>query len=328
MKPLIGVHHVTAITSDAKRIYEFYTYVLGMRLVKKTINQDDINTYHLYLADDVGSPGTVMTFFDFKHIQAAQKGSDAFTKTSFRVPSDAALLYYKKRFEKYDIEHGDITTLFGKQVLFFNDFDKQEYFLISDTLDAGVGSGISWKKGPVPNEFAITGLGPVYTRSSDLQTLSNVLTNLLTFKKVDQAADLHLFETGDGGNGASIIVEHITNYSPSRQGYGGIHHVAFRVVDKHHLAQWRDHYNTHNIRHSNLIDRFYFRSLYARLYPGLLFELATDGPGFIDEVEHYDILGETLSLPQAFEQHRALIETTLEGFDTVRSTKDFPKEYL
>src|SRR5690554_4875387 len=138
---LKGVHHITAITSSAEKIYDFFTYTLGMRLVKKTVNQDDIQTYHLFFTDDIGSPGTDMTFFDFPGIPKGIHGTNEIYKTSFRVPSDEALEYWVKRFDRLEVKHIGIKEQFGKKTLSFVDFDDIQYQLISDELDKGVQSG-------------------------------------------------------------------------------------------------------------------------------------------------------------------------------------------
>lgn len=138
MNHLKGLHHVTAITSSAEKNYAFFTNILGMRLVKKTVNQDDIQTYHLFFADDKGSAGTDMTFFDFPNIPKGTHGTNEIYKTSFRVPTDASLEYWVKRFDKYDVKHEGITELFGKKVLSFVDFDDQQYMLVSDEFNEGV----------------------------------------------------------------------------------------------------------------------------------------------------------------------------------------------
>lgn len=159
MNGIKGVHHVTAITSSAEKNYEFFTYILGMRLVKKTVNQDDIKTYHLFFADDEGNPGTDMTFFDFPGIPKGSHGTNEISKTSFRVPSDEALLYWVKRFDHYDISHKGIQERFGKKVLPFTDFDDQTYELVSDEGVAGVPSGIPWQKGRCRTNMASQGSG-------------------------------------------------------------------------------------------------------------------------------------------------------------------------
>ena len=183
MNQLKGMHHVTAITSSAEKNYEFFTYVLGMRLVKKTVNQDDIQTYHLFFADDKGSAGTDMTFFDFPGIPKGIHGTNEISKTSFRVPSDAALDYWAKRFDRLEVKHTGIKEQFGKKTLSFVDFDDQQYQLISDEFNKGVESGTPWQKGPIPLEYAITGLGPVFVRIADFDYFKEMLEKVLLFKE-------------------------------------------------------------------------------------------------------------------------------------------------
>ena len=328
MKQLNGIHHVTAITSSAEKIYHFFTYILGLRLVKKTINQDDIQTYHLFFADDMGSAGTDMTFFDFPGMTKAIKGTDEIGKTSFRVPNDRALAYFKKRFETYHVKHENITTLFGIQTLAFEDFDGQEYVLFSDENDQGVKPGIPWQKGPIPLAFAITGLGPIFFRVSDEKRMHQVLVNAMGFEYINREDQLVLYQTGPKGNGASVIVDVTKGLKPARQGYGGVHHVAFRVNQKEDLMEWIHHLNQLRAPHSGYVDRFYFESLYTRLYPGILFEFATEGPGFIDDEEDYETLGEKLAIPPKFRNHRSEIEQLVRHIDTIRSNKTIEKEDL
>ena len=210
MNGLKGIHHVTAITSSAEKNYEFFTYTLGMRLVKKTVNQDDIQTYHLFFADDKGNAGTDMTFFDFPGIRKGTHGTDEIYKSSFRVPSDAALDYWVKRFDRLAVKHSGIRELFGKKVLGFVDFDDQHYQLISDEHNQGVASGTPWQNGPIPLEYAITGLGPIFVRVSNFDNFKEVMEKVLLFKEIAKEGSQHLFEVGEGGNGAGVIVEHNT----------------------------------------------------------------------------------------------------------------------
>ena len=326
MNHIKGIHHVTAITSSAEKNYEFFTYVLGMRLVKKTVNQDDIQTYHLFFADDKGSAGTDMTFFDFPGIPKGVHGTDEIFKTGFRVPTDAALDYWVKRFDRLNIMHSGIQTLFGKQTLSFVDFDDQQYMLISDEKNEGIASGTPWQKGPIPLEFAITGLGPVHIRVSRFDYFKEVLEKVMVMREIAQEGDLHLFEVGEGGNGASVIVEENTTLRPGRQGFGTVHHAAFRVEDRAVLHEWIERMDNFGFGTSGYVDRFFFESLYARVAPGILFEWATDGPGFMGD-EPYETVGEKLSLPPFLEAKRDYIESIVRPIDTVRSNKTFEKEY-
>ncbi len=326
MNQLKGVHHVTAITSSAEKIYEFFTYVLGMRLVKKTVNQDDIQTYHLFFADDLGNPGTDMTFFDFQGIGKAKKGTNEISRTGFRVTSDEALTYWAKRFDHYKVKYEPIKTFLGRKVLYFEDFDAQSYALFSDEGIPGVEAGVPWEKGPVPNEYAITGLGPIFLRVDRLASMDKVLTEQMMMRKVLTDGAFTLYEMGEGGNGASVIVEENTDMSHALQGYGSVHHVAFRVDDKKALDQWTARLNDIGVPNSGFVERFYFKSLYARLYRSILFEFATEGPGFMTDEETYETLGETLALPPKLKDHRAYIESVVRPIDTVRSSKTFKKE--
>ena len=322
---LKGVHHVTAITSSAEKNYEFFTYVLGMRLVKKTVNQDDIRTYHLFFADDKGNPGTDMTFFDFPGIPKGRHGTNEIYKTSFRVPSDAALDYWVARFDRLDVKHTGIQTQFGKKTLSFVDFDDQQYQLISDENNEGVAAGIPWQDGPIPLEYAITGLGPIFVRIASFDHFNQMLQKVLGFKAIAEEDGLHLFEVGEGGNGARVIVEHNSVMPPAYQGFGTVHHAAFRVEDRKELDAWEDRMKEFRLPTSGFVDRFFFGSLYTRVAPQILFELATDGPGFMGD-EPYETLGEKLSLPPFLEAKREQIESMVRPIDTVRSTKHFEKE--
>lgn len=324
MSQLKGIHHVTAITSNAEKNYDFFTNVLGMRLVKKTVNQDDIQTYHLFFADDRGNAGTDMTFFDFPGIPKGLHGANEIAKTSFRVPTDASLDYWLKRFDRLEVKHEGISEQFGKKTLSFVDFDDQHYQLISDEANKGVKSGTPWQKGPIPLEHAITGLGPVFIRIDKFDSFKWVLEKVFLFEETAQEGSFHLFEMGEGGNGGSVIVEENALLPQSRQGYGTVHHVAFRVSDRAELDEWIKRLNSLGMPSSGYVDRFFFESLYTRVTPYILFELATDGPGFMGD-EPYETLGEKLSLPPFLESKREQIEKVVRPIDTVRSTKEFVK---
>ncbi|MCK1997600.1 ring-cleaving dioxygenase [Psychrobacillus psychrodurans] len=325
MNHLKGLHHVTAITSSAEENYKFFTNVLGMRLVKKTVNQDDIQTYHLFFADDVGGAGTDMTFFDFPNIQKGTHGTNEIYRTGFRVPTDEALDYWVKRFDRLDVKHTGIQEQFGTKVLSFVDFDEQQYQLVSDENNKGVAAGTPWQKGPIPLEYAITGLGPITIRIAEFDYMKEVLEKVLLFKEIGQEEAFHLFEVGEGGNGAQVIVEKNIILPPGRQGFGTVHHAAFRVEDRAVLDEWTNRMESFGFQTSGFVDRFFFQSLYSRVANGILFEFATDGPGFMGD-EPYETLGEKLSLPPFLEPKREQIEGLVRPIDTVRSTIEFIKE--
>ncbi|WP_239256232.1 ring-cleaving dioxygenase [Listeria ilorinensis] len=318
MKELKGIHHVTAMTSSAEKNYQFFTEILGMRLVKKTVNQDDIHTYHLFFADDKGSAGTDMTFFDFPNLPKGRRGTDSISRTSFRVPSDAALEYWHQRFEQLGVTHGEIETIFERKILTFEDFDEQRLMLISDENNQGVQAGTPWKNGPVPEKYAIYGLGPVFLTVPKLENMDAVLKAVLGFRYVKEEQGLHLYEVGEGGNGASLIVEERTDLPHAMQGYGEVHHVAFRVEDHEELMKWIERMDTFEAPNSGFVNRYYFESLYVPVSRQILFEFATDGPGFMGD-EPYETLGEKLSLPPFLEPKRVEIEKMVRPLDTKRS---------
>ncbi|NEY21268.1 ring-cleaving dioxygenase [Bacillus ginsengihumi] len=326
MDELKGIHHVTAITSSAEKIYDFFTYILGMRLIKKSVNQDDIQTYHLFFADDVGNAGTDMTFFDFPGIPKGVHGTNEISKTSFRVPSDAALYYWVSRFDRFEVKHSGIKEQFGKKTLSFVDFDDQQYQLISDEHNKGVASGTPWQKGPIPLEYAITGLGPIFVRTAHFDYFKEMMEKVLLFKEIDHEGSFHLFEVGEGGNGAQVIVESNVILPQACQGFGTVHHAAFRVEDRSVLEEWIKRMEAFQFRTSGYVNRYFFESLYVNVAPQILFEFATDGPGFMGD-EPYETLGEKLSLPPFLEPKREQIEQLVRPIDTVRSTKEFVKEY-
>lgn len=321
---LKGIHHVSAITANAKENYYFYTEVLGMRLVKKSINQDDTSVYHLFYADEVGNPGTDLTFFEIPHAGTTYHGSGSISGTSLRVPNDAALTFWQDRFNELKVDHDGISKQGERNVIQFRDPEGQRLTLISDETNTGVQGGKVWERSSVPEDKGIVGLGPVkLTVQNPVSTIA-VLTEVLTFKEVGSypspvngQEDILVFSTGEGGTGAEVHLEVRNDLTRERPGRGSVHHVSFRVDNQEELEQWRDRLTEYRLPNSGLVERFYFKALYFREPNGILFELSTDGPGFAtdEEVEH---LGETLSLPPFFENQREEIEAKLKPLDTKR----------
>ncbi|WP_077324322.1 ring-cleaving dioxygenase [Virgibacillus siamensis] len=319
---LRGIHHVSAITANAKNNYRFYTEVLGLRLVKKTINQDDPSVYHLFYADEQGNPGTDFTFFEIPNAGHTYAGNSSISTTALRVPDDQSLEYWIDRLDSYNVDHDGITEQYGRKLISFRDPEDQRLALVSDEKNNGVAGGTPWDKSPVPNEKGIVGLGPVTLTVKDPEPTFNVLTDLLTFKQTGSYSstegnqeDVLVFETGEGGTGAEVHLKIQPDLPRERPGRGSVHHVAFRVDNEEELAVWRDRVKEARIPNSGLVDRFYFKSLYFREPNGILFELATDGPGFTTD-EDPDHLGETLALPPFFENQRDEIEAKLKPLDT------------
>lgn len=312
---LRGIHHVSAITANARKNVDFYAGKLGMRLVKKTVNQDDPSMYHLFYADEIGRPGTDLTFFEIEGAGHTYPGNNSISLTSLRVANDEALTYWKDRFEKLNISHGDIAESFGRRILTFQDHEDQRLMLVSDQNNQGVTAGKPWDKSPVPVQFGITGLGPVKWTVPALSPTERVLTEVLGFRKIGHYSNnVHVFETGEGGTGAEVHVEERPELHKERPGRGSVHHVAFRVKDQEELEAWHRKIREEGLVNSGLKNRYYFQSLYFREPNGILIELATDGPGFaMDEDKEH--LGEELALPPFLEKQRPEIEQNLKPIE-------------
>ncbi|WP_088810482.1 MULTISPECIES: ring-cleaving dioxygenase [unclassified Listeria] len=315
---LLGLHHISIFTENARRNFDFYTKVLGMRLVKKTVNQDDPYTYHLYYADEIGNPGTTVTFFEVPNMAKNRLGRNQISAMSLRVPNDAALEYWHKRLDEFQIFHSTGETQFGRRIIRLKDVDGLTIHLVSDEGNSGTPAGHPWKDGPVPIEYAISGLGPVRISVLKKEKTDAVLTKLLGFKHAGAYEEneklLTVYQTGAGGTGAEVHLEARTDLEQHNLGAGGVHHLAFRVKDDAEMLAWVERIADSGYPNSGFIDRFYFHSLYFRESNGILFELATDGPGFNTnfEVEH----GTYVELPPKFESRREEIEAHLTPLDT------------
>ena len=315
---LHGLHHVTAVTGNAVGNLDFYTRVLGLRLVKKTVNQDDTSAYHLFYSDTKGTPGLDMTFFDWPRTGPDQRGSDAIVNTHFRVNGRAALDYWAGRLQANGVPAEDLDTVNGRDVLRFEDPEGQRLTLVDD---GGAPTEIEvWPGAPgveVPAEFAIRGFFAVALSVPRLDRVEPILTRVLNFTESwrgpnpDNAAEeLIVYGMDGGGPGKEVHLVVQPDAPRAWLGRGGVHHVAFRLRDDAEQAAWSTALLQAGVRHSGIIDRFWFKSLYFRISNGILFELATDGPGFaVDEDPAH--LGEMLVLPPFLESRRERIEAGL-----------------
>jgi glyoxalase family protein len=307
---LTGIHHLTAVSADAPGNMAFYTGPLGMRLVKKTVNQDDVSAYHLFYADGKASPGSDLTFFDWP-AAPEKRGSHSIIRTGLRVTGEPTLRWWKDRLSTAGVRLGDIITRDGRRMLEFEDPEGQRLALIDD---GGQGDANPWEKSPVPAEHQIRGLGPITMSVPELGMTDMLLTSVTNMRRVrdydNAGVPVHVYEMGAGGPAAELHVAVEPDLPAARQGAGGAHHVAFRTPDETQYDAWAERLNKLRVRNSGKIDRFYFRSLYFREPSGVLFEIATDGPGFAaDEPE--DKLGEKLALPPFLEGRRKEIEADL-----------------
>ena len=309
-----GLHHLTAVTTDAQKNVAFYTGVLGMRLVKKTVNQDDVSAYHLFYGDELGRAGTEITFFDWPQLRVAKNhpGAGEVSTTELRVLDRTALEWWADHLAEAGVEHAGISDHADRAHLDFEDPEGQRLRLSEDRGE-GTAAGVPWNASPVPREFGIRGLASVDLTVRELEPTAWVLTEVLGFRPSDERADeggrTATFEVGPGGPGAMVRVVERAGTS-ARLGRGGVHHVAFRTPDDEEHALWRERIRTMGLGVTPQIDRFYFRSIYFREPGGVLFEIATDGPGFATD-EDAAHLGERLSLPPFLEDRREEIEARL-----------------
>jgi glyoxalase family protein len=311
---LTGIHHLTAISAKPRDNLSFYRDLLGMRLVKKTVNQDDVSAYHLFYADGKGSPGTDVTFFDFP-AAPERRGTNSIARTALRVKGEASLGFWRERLTQARGTVGDIEEIDGRLTLPFEDGEGQRLALIDD---GGAGSSSPWERSAVPAEHQIRGLGPITLNVQDLGRTAMVLTEVMNMRRMRDYAsadgDVHVFAMGEGGPAAELHVIEGKDLPAARQGAGGVHHVAFRTPDETQYHAWTARLNERRVHNSGEIDRFYFRSLYFREPNGILFEIATDGPGFASD-EPLESLGEKLALPPFLEPRRAMIEAGLKPIE-------------
>lgn len=314
---LTGIHHLTAVSADIQGNYRFYTNVLGMRLVKRTVNQDDVSAYHLFYSDAVGTPGHDLTFFDWP-VQPEQRGINSVIRTFLRVNRDS-LSYWKNRLAEHDVSHGEIMELDGRLTLEFEDHEGQRLAFVDD---GGAGDlSTPWDKSPVPEEHQIRGLGPIVLSVPGLHPTQVVLENVLMMREVRQYdhpefpdQPFHVFEMHGGGAHAEIHLVAQPNLPMARQGAGSVHHLALRTPTDEEYEGWHKRLNDVALPNSGKVNRFYFKSLYFREPNGILFEIATDEPGF-DVDEPMETLGESLALPPFLEPRRAEIEANLKPIE-------------
>lgn len=313
---LKGIHHLTAITAQAKRNVAFYTKTMGMRLIKKTVNQDDTSAYHLFYGDGIASPGADLTFFDWPTTPEC-RGTHSVNRTGLRVKSEADLDWWKQHLAAAGVASGNIKERAGHVSLDFEDFEGQRFRLVADPNSA---PAHPWDRSPIPAEHQIIGLGPITMSVPNLSRTAPVLEKVMNMREVrtyparEKNGAIHVFEMGDGGAAAELHVEVNPDLPVARQGAGAVHHVAFRTPNKEEFDEWVKRVGTFGVPSSGEVERYYFTSLYFREPNGILFEIATDGPGFTAD-EPLETLGERLSLPPFLEGQRGQIEAGLKPLE-------------
>ena len=319
-----GIHHVTAITGDAAGNVAFYTRVLGLRLVKKTVNQDDVSAYHLFYGDTVGHPGTEVTFFHWPAAQKNGPGHGTVARVALAVPGEDALVWWGKRLAELGVVHEAPEEVAGQRRLLFTDPEGQRLELLA----AGSGARpelVPWAGSDVPPEMAIRGIAAITLEVAATGPTLSLLTGLLGFRRVtayaDRGAAVTLLECGPGGTGTQVRLAVPRLARRGAPGVGGVHHVAFRTAADDTQQLWHRRLLQTGLPVSGIIDRYYFRSVYFREPGGVLCEIATDGPGFATD-EPAERLGEGLALPPFLEPRRAEIEAGLPPLDTRAGAAD------
>jgi glyoxalase family protein len=302
-----GIHHVTAIAKAAQRNLDFYTKTLGMRLVKRTVNFDDPGAYHLYYGDEPGQPGTILTFFPWAHVAPGRLGVGETQETLLRVP-ESAIGYWAHRFVEASVAHESPVKRFGETVLTFRDPDGMRLALVGIP---GIEAELAWTGGDVPAEVAIRGFHGVSLLLGDAGPTGRILTNVLGFAETAREGSVTRFKAEGTALGGIVDIQAAGDFLPARMGAGSVHHIAFRAADDAAQAAMVEKLaKEHGIVTTEQRDRNYFRSVYFREPGGILFEIATDEPGFaIDEPAAE--LGRSLKLPPFLEGHRKQIEAAL-----------------
>lgn len=311
---IAGIHHVTAVTGAAGQNVRFYTEVLGLRLVKKTVNQDDVSAYHLFYGDAVGTPGTELTFFDWPQSPAARPGATTIAPIALSVADEHGLNWWSDRFRSLGVRSGPAKEEDGHLRLPFLDPEGQRLELVAD------GSAIEtvgWEQSTVPEAVSIRGFNDVTVTSAQPEMTLRMLAEVMGFEITserelpDGGGQITVFGTGRGGAGSRVRVVSPGGVEVGAVGIGGVHHVAFRAADDDEQGRWRTHLLAAGLRVTPVIDRYYFHSIYFREPGGALFEIATDGPGFTADEDEAQ-LGTHLALPPFLEPERARIEAGLQ----------------
>ncbi|MFB7304966.1 ring-cleaving dioxygenase [Heyndrickxia sporothermodurans] len=312
MYTISGHHHISMITKDAKQNNHFYRDVLGLRRVKMTVNQDDPSMYHLFYGDKTGSAGTELSFFEMPFVGRTYRGTNAITKIGLLVPSEESLTYWKARFEEYGVQHGEISEYANRVALQFEDSEGLRMVLLVSNGEK-VEHWESWERSNVPVEHQIQGMGSVEITVKRLDKLARTLTEMFRFTEIARTEDEAIFQSVQGEVFGEIVVKYLDGPA-EKPGRGSIHHLAIRAKDDVELAYWDEQIRARGFHSSGVVDRYYFKSLYFRESNGILFEIATDGPGFTIDGD-IKTLGDKLDLPPFLEDRRTEIEENLKPIE-------------
>ena len=313
MYKIPGHHHISMITKNASENNHFYRKILGLRRAKVTVNQDDPSMYHLFFGDRTGSPGTELSFFEIPMVGRTHRGTNAITRIGLLVPTVDSLLYWQQRLEDFGVQTSHFTKFANHTSILFEDPEGLRLALIVSN-GAKVDHWETWEKSEVPEEHQIQGMGAVEITVRRLDKLANTLTEIFGYVEVSRTEEEAIFQSVEGELFGEIVVKYLDGES-ERPGRGSIHHLAIRVKNDEELEYWDQQVRARGFHSSGIVDRFYFKSLYFRESNGILFEIATDGPGFTADGDNIETLGEKLVLPPFLENRRAEIEAILKPIE-------------
>lgn len=303
---ILGLHHITAIAGNAKRNHEFYTKVIGLRMVKKTVNFDDPGTYHFYFGNEKGTPGTILTFFPWEGIAQGRTGTGMATDIGYSIP-EGSLAFWAERFKEFNVKHSEPAERFGEQYLPFHDPDGLNIDLIVPNSED---IRKPWETEEIKAEVATKGFHSVTLTLKNMKATAEILTDILGYRLLAQEGNRYRFITDAVDHAAIVDILELPGTAVGYNAAGTNHHIAFRVKDDEVLMQYREKIAAKGLSITPKIDRDYFFSLYFREPGGVLFELATDNPGFTRD-EPLDELGTHLKLPKQYEPMRTEIEKVL-----------------
>ncbi|MGD2153707.1 MAG: ring-cleaving dioxygenase [Gemmatimonadales bacterium] len=312
---LTGIHHVTAITGDPQRTLDFYSEVLGLRLVKRTVNFDDPGTYHFYFGNERGEPGTLLTFFPWLGARRGRIGTGQVTATALSIP-ETAIAYWTARLAALGVDVRDPEDRFEETFIAINDPDGLAIELVGRPDDD---DRAPWPSSPVEPRYAIRGCDSVTVSGRRCEPMQELLDEL-GFRLVGESGDRLRYVIGDGRSGTRLDLLCESDPTPGLVAVGTVHHVAWRTPDAEGQAAWRRRLATLGLDVTRILDRGYFRSIYFREPGGVLFEIATDGPGFLID-ETADELGLHLKLPGWLEPRRSEVERVLPEIELARARK-------
>ncbi len=304
-----GHHHISMLAKSALKTNHFYQNVLGLRRVKKTVNQDNPSMYHLFYGDLTGAAGTELTFFEMPNLGRTVRGTNAISQIGLLVPSFGSLLYWKYRFASFDVKHGEITRYAGRDALPFEDEDGLRMILINHNGEVIPEHWSAWQHADIDEEHRILGIGPVEITVRHLERLLRTLTDKFGYVEASCSDEEAIVQSVAGQAIGEIIIKQKDGPS-ERPGRGSVHHLAIRVNNEVELRYWENIVRESGFSITGIVDRYYFQSLYFKESNGILFEIATDGPGFLAD-STIENLGKPLDLPPFLEGRRAEIEASL-----------------